>query len=227
MRVVQVLAHSHHCLIQRQTGLDANDGQIERVRQPQPDPLLSLANHPLQDEPGNDQAERRQSNHKQRIVETRNRHRDQESQRSEKHSRALVVGNVPSIAQACLNQPEPRAGNVVSGERHRLAQWIQRLLDTLPHRLPRFGDHRLRTQCAQARAQHRSRRDHGRGKEEDRCGQRHPYDDCEHQNHDLDLNLDNLLDHKVPDRLQRDATHQQSVADGVLEQRLHKLRTEH
>src|SRR5580704_15551892 len=42
----------------------------------------------------------------------------------------------------------------------------------------------------------------------------------------LNLNPDDPADHKISNRLQRDAGHHQGVPDGIVKQRLHKIRTE-
>ena len=57
MGVVQILAHAHQGLIERKPGLDADDGEVEGVGQAQANALLPVANHALQDEARQEEAE--------------------------------------------------------------------------------------------------------------------------------------------------------------------------
>ena len=75
MSVMQILTHPHQRLIERQAGLDADDGQVERVRQSQANAILTFANHALQNEARQQKSQRRDADEQRRIVEShRQRH---------------------------------------------------------------------------------------------------------------------------------------------------------
>ena len=50
MGMMQVLAHSHEGLVERQSGFDANDCEVERVGQAETNAQLPLLDHSLQNE---------------------------------------------------------------------------------------------------------------------------------------------------------------------------------
>ena len=52
MGVMQVGANTHQCLIKGQSGFDADDGEIQGIRQPQLDALLPPLDHPLEHKSG-------------------------------------------------------------------------------------------------------------------------------------------------------------------------------
>src|SRR5215831_14088040 len=56
MGMVEVLPNAHQGLIERQSGLDANDGEVEGIGQSQTDAILPIADHTLQDETGQKEA---------------------------------------------------------------------------------------------------------------------------------------------------------------------------
>ena len=70
MGMVQVLTDAHQGLIERQAGLDANDGKVEGVGQSQTDTILPITNHALQDEAGQEEAQCRNPDQKRKVVKS-------------------------------------------------------------------------------------------------------------------------------------------------------------
>ena len=58
MREPELLADPLNRLVQAESGFDADDEQVERVRQPQADPMLALLGHPAERHAGQQVAER-------------------------------------------------------------------------------------------------------------------------------------------------------------------------
>ena len=69
MGVVQILAHAHQRLIERKSGLDADDGEVEGVGQAEANALLPVPDHALQDEAGKKESETGNAGEKENVVE--------------------------------------------------------------------------------------------------------------------------------------------------------------
>lgn len=70
MGMVKILTDAHQSLIERQASLDTNDGKVEGVRQSQTDAILPVADHPLEDEAGQEEAQCGNPDEKRKVVKT-------------------------------------------------------------------------------------------------------------------------------------------------------------
>ncbi len=59
MGVMQILANAHQSLVEGETGLDANDGEVEGIGQAETNAMLPVFDHPLQDKARKEKAEAR------------------------------------------------------------------------------------------------------------------------------------------------------------------------
>ena len=67
--MVQILADAGKSLVEREAGLNADDGEVESVGQAEANAILAIFNHALQDEAREEKAEARDAHQEEKIVE--------------------------------------------------------------------------------------------------------------------------------------------------------------
>ena len=112
--VVKILAHAHQGLIECQPGLDADDGQVERVGQSEANAVLPVTNHALQNEAWQQESQRGNANEQSRvrIIESDRQRNCNEPDCGRQDACAEVVVDVDGIPESRLNQPAASAGNI-------------------------------------------------------------------------------------------------------------------
>src|SRR5580692_2476407 len=177
MGVMQVFANAHQRLVQRQSGFDANYGEIKSVGQGDADALLAVFDHALQEKAGKEEAERGHADQQAQTAETGEKYNAAQAQKRQQQTGAEVVAGVARFAKSGLNQPAAGARDVGGRERNRLADGVESLLKALFHLHRRFlcDLHPLPAQSAEAGSQHGTRRHNGRAE-----GEHHQHDGDKH-----------------------------------------------
>src|SRR5215469_14491863 len=105
MGVLQVFADTHHRLIERQSSLYADYGQVEGVRKTEADTQLPVPHHALEHEARQKKTERRDSQKEHGIVKTADGQHRSKSDQSTQNSNTKVDRQVSGFAISGLNQP--------------------------------------------------------------------------------------------------------------------------
>ena len=105
MRVVQILAHPHHSLIQCQPGFDADDGEIQCVGQPQLDSLLAALDLAFQCESWRKKPESGDANQQHRGLEAAGGNDGSQSNKCAGEPAADIYRQVARVAISRLNEP--------------------------------------------------------------------------------------------------------------------------
>jgi len=109
MSMVQILADAHQSLIQREPGLDANDGEIKRVRQSQSNAGLTVTDHALQNEARKNKSQSGDPDEQRGILESGEHGDAHEADGSHQNASPEVVVDVHGIAVSRLHEPTPRS----------------------------------------------------------------------------------------------------------------------
>src|SRR5579884_3140928 len=114
VRVLQIFTDALHGLIERQSGFDADDSQVEGIGQCQPDFQLTFSDDALEDEPRQNESARRYRDQHHGVVQA-NLSDDHQPQAAQRHqgANAVVVGDVPLLAIARLHQHDTSARNII------------------------------------------------------------------------------------------------------------------
>ncbi len=88
MGVLQILTDAHQRLVQSETDFDADYCEVEGIWQSQRDPVLAIADHALEDEAGNEEADASDANHPQQIKIAFDRDHAQNSNQTQQDARA-------------------------------------------------------------------------------------------------------------------------------------------
>ena len=177
MGVVQILADAHQGLVQGQAGFDANDGEVERVRQSDADALLTVLDHALEKETRNEETEGGNADQQGHAIDAGENHDAGQTEKREHDAGSVIVADMAGLAKSGLDEPAAGTGYVRRRKWDGLAEGIEGLLEALSYLEGRlFLSHGgLATQGAQAGPQYGSGRDDGRAK-----GEHHQHDSNEH-----------------------------------------------
>ena len=177
MSVVQILADAHEGLVESESGFDANDGEIESVGEGDADALLTVFDHALEKEAGNEETEGRNADQQGHALDAGESHDAGQAEECEHDPGPEIVAEMAGFAKAGLNQPEAGAGDVGGRKRDGFADGIEGLLEALSDFERRlFAIHGgMTAKGAQTGSQHGRRSDDGGAEGED-----HQHDGDEH-----------------------------------------------
>src|ERR1700691_320616 len=122
--VMQVLADTHQGLVERQSGLDADYGEVKSVGQGDADALLTVFDHALQEKAGKEETERRHADQQAQTGKTGEKYDTGKAQKCQQQAGTEVVAGVARLAKSGLDQPTAGAGDVGGRQRDGLAQRI-------------------------------------------------------------------------------------------------------
>ena len=131
MGVVQILTYAHQSLVERQTCFNADDGEIEGIRQANANALLAVPNHAFEDKPRKKKSQTWDACEKKWIVESGDQRYSSEPRGSHQKTRAEIIVNVTGVAVTGLNQPCAGSGYIGGREWNRLSR---RSIGPGPHR---------------------------------------------------------------------------------------------
>src|SRR5215467_7382798 len=109
MSVVKILANAHQSLIESEPGLDADDGEVKRVRQSQSNSGLSVADHALQNEAGKNEPQSGNADEQRGIPDTGQHGDGRKADGRHQDASPKVVVDVHGIAVPRLHEPAPRS----------------------------------------------------------------------------------------------------------------------
>src|SRR5689334_18420213 len=101
---MQVLTNPHERLVESESGLNADDGEIESIGQSEANAILAVPDHPLEDEAGKQKTQRRDADQKRHIVEPGQQGDSAKADQTHEHAGTKVVIHVDGVTKSCLNQ---------------------------------------------------------------------------------------------------------------------------
>ena len=116
MGVMQVLAHSHEGLVERQAGFHANDCEVERVGQAEANAQLPLLDHSLQNEARQKEAQSGDPGQEGKVCKALEREDNKGSENGAENARAEIVIDVDSVAVSRLDEPATRVRETSAGD---------------------------------------------------------------------------------------------------------------
>ena len=117
MRVAEVVADAHHGLIERQSGFDADYGEIECVGKAEADAALAFGCiFRLSRNRGSEKAESGEADEQKRRIESGEEEDGDEADGGAEDAQAAVDGDVLRVAVSGLNEPGAGLRNVGGGD---------------------------------------------------------------------------------------------------------------
>jgi hypothetical protein len=180
--VVQILADPHQSLVERESGLHANDGEVEGIGKSDADAALAIPNQALEDETRQKESKSAEADEQSWIRKPGKQCHEREADSAHQNAGAEVVVDVAGVAKSGLDEKFASRGNVGGRQWQGFADGVEGLLEALFNRglvLDRLL--LLAAEGAQARSEDGTGRNYGSSESKHRDCNGHEYDDNENQ----------------------------------------------